>query len=227
MVFPDFTTPRGLPLIGAVPGTQMPGFQIAYDMQSNMLDAALDDMEQAIQDGQAVESIDDLPVGAGAWPGRVLFVIEVGMLYVCDEVGGWYAFAGKVPYYFGSRADSAVGTGSTAQPWLTTTGTARGITMTDGVLTFQIVGVYDLNQTVIWEANSSGQRNLGIEGTGVSILGAAETDVHPSGFVEESHLHITKFAVLEPGATLTPYVTHNTGVALDVKGNIDVMWRSA
>ena len=217
------TDDHGMPIYS---GTEpMPGWAVAHNAQSAALGEALVDAAQADKDNDSVETIADIPV-TGNWPGRQLMVEENDMVYMHDGTG-FYVIGGKRPYYFGSRSNSAVGTGSSAQEYITATDYARGVTMTGGVLTFATEGIYQVDQAVIWEANGAGQRNLGIEGTDIIILGPAENDVMPSATVVESQHLTTYILVTAPGATAMPYVTHNTGVALDVKGSVCVMWVSA
>jgi hypothetical protein len=228
MAFPEFTTPRGMPLIGSIPGTQMPGFAVAYDAQSTALDTALDDMEQAEKDNDYVATLAELPTGADAWPGRLILVGETGMWHGADETNTWFAIAGKKPDYFGSRSDSAIGTGGSPQAWVTTTTSARGITMEDGQLTFQLPGRYRIDSLVVWEANGNGQRNCGLlDDSDIEILDLQESVLFPNAFVEDTQAYAGHFEVLAPGAKATPYVTHNTGLGLDVYGTVAVMWVSA
>jgi len=217
------TDDHGMPIYSDT--EPMPDWDIAYNAQSTALGEALDDAAQSDKDDDSVETIAELPV-TGNWPGRVIMVEENDMLYLHDGTG-FYAVGGKHPYYFGSRTNSAVGTGASAQAYITATDYTRGVSMSSGTLTFETVGIYRVDQNVIWEANGSGQRNLGIEGTDITILGPAETDVQPSAVVEESQSLSTYILVTAPGATAMPYVTHNTGVALDVRGSVCVMWVSA
>lgn len=214
---------RGLPLYSST--ETMPGWAAAYNAQSNLLSTALDDSEQAQKDDDAVATIADLPA-TGNWAGRVIMVEENDMLYVHDG-SGWYIYGGKLPFYFGTRADSAVGTGGSPQEWVTTTSSARGVTMSSGVLTFSTTGIYKIDASVIWEANGNGQRNLGVDGTGITVLGLAESVLFPNAFVEASQSYTSYIQVNSPGATARPYVTHNTGLALDVYGGVSVMWVSA
>jgi len=215
---------RGLPLYSDT--EPMPDWDIAYNAQSNALSEALDAAEQAEKDNDSVATIAALPV-TGNWTGRQIFVEETGMLYLHDGAG-WYAVGGKVPYYFGTRSDSAIGTGGSPQAWVTTTTEAQGITMSDGELTFEVVGKYRIDQTVIWEANGNGQRNCGLDcDAGASLLGMQEAVLFPNAYVEASQDYTSYFRVTTPGAKATPYVTHNTGEGLDVYGTVCVMWVSA
>jgi hypothetical protein len=201
-----------------------------WDVYANTLAAALgeglDDAAQADKDDDAVATIAALPV-TGNWPGRVIMVEENDMLYVHDGTG-WYIYGGKLPFYFGSRSDSSVDASDDRQAYITTTTYSRGVTMTDGVLTFETEGIYRIDQAVVWSTvNPTGQRNLGVQGDDILVLGPEESYAFPSSTVEESQAHTTYVSVLAPGATIEPYVTHNSGATLNVYGSVCVMWVTA
>lgn len=204
----------------------MPDWDIFANTLGAATDAALSEVVQDAKDDDSVDAIADLS-GLTSWRGRQVFVDESDLVYLHDGTG-YFAVGGKLPFYFGSRADSAIGTGGSPQEWITTTTSSRGVTMTSGVLTFATVGIYRIDSTVIWEANGNGQRNLGLDaGAGITILGPQEAVLFPNAFVEDSQTYTSYFQVTTPGATATPYVTHNTGLALDVYGTTCVMWVSA
>lgn len=218
------TNPDGMPLYSDTEA--MPAWNVSYNAQSTALSAAL---AAAKADDHAADScltIASLPT-TGNWPGRVIMVEENDMLYVHDGTG-WWIYGGKLPFFFGSRPapGSAVGAGSARQGYITTTGTTRGITRVGFDLVFQTPGIYKIDEAVVWGANPSGQRNLGIQGTGITVLGAEESYALP-GTVEVSQSHATYISVSAPGSTATPYVTHNSGAALSVYGSVSVMWVSA
>lgn len=158
----------GLPLYSGPEA--FPGWAAAFNSQSNLLSAALNTRFEGVQDDQAFPTIADLPDPLDSWPGRIVMIEENDMLYLFDGTG-WYAFAGKSPYFYGSRTVSAVGTGASPQGYLTATDYSRGITRTGDTLTFATVGIYEVNQSVVWESNTSGQRNLGIDGRGSRFSG--------------------------------------------------------
>lgn len=203
----------------------MPNWDVAHNAISTALGEALDDAAQADKDDDSCATIADLPI-TGNWPGRQIMVEENDMLYLHDGTG-WYIVGGKLPFFFGSRSDSAIGTGGSPQEWITTEESSRGITFADGVITFSTIGIYRVDSAVIWEANGDGQRNLGIDGTDITVLGPVESVLFPNAFVEDSEAFTTYILVTSPGATARPYVTHNTGLALDVYGTVCVMWVSA
>jgi len=204
----------------------MPDWDVYANTLGAALGEALDDAAQAAKDDDAVATIGALPV-TGTWAGQFVMVEENDMVYMNDGTG-FYIIGGKLPYYFGSRSDSAIGTGGSPQEWVTTTTEARGVTMSDGELTFSTVGIYRIDSTVIWEAEGNGQRNCGLDGdAGITILGPQEAVLFPNAFVEASQTYTSYFQVNTPGAKATPYVTHNTGLGLDVYGTVCVMWVSA
>lgn len=225
MTFPEFTTARGMPLIGSIPGTPMPGWDVAFDAQSNALDTGMDEMEASWQQGQSVDAVDDIPT-EGNWRGRLLFVEETGLLYLYDGLG-WWPIGGKLPYFFGSRTYSAVSAGSVRQDFITTTDHARGITMSDGEMTFQTVGIYKVEMSVVWEANEFGQRNLGIDGTDFVPLGPAVNYMFPVAPIQVTQAFSTYISVTAPGAVARPYIDQNSLSALDLEGFVTVMWVSA
>ncbi|MDR6907458.1 hypothetical protein J2X63_003166 [Agromyces sp. 3263] len=205
----------------------MPDWDIAYNAQSTALGEALDAAAQADKDDDAVATIADLPV-TGNWAGRVIMVEENDMLYVHDGTG-WYIYGGKLPYFFGDRSISDVDGSTAHQGIVTSTTYARGITRDDFTLTFETTGIYRVDLIVGWEPNDTGQRNLGIEGTDITVLGPGLSflEPHPGSGVTESQILNTYILVTAPGATATPYVVHNAGVALGVFGSVCVMWVSS
>jgi hypothetical protein len=203
----------------------MPDWDIAYNAQSTALGEALDSAIQDGKDDDACATVADLPT-TGNWPGRIIMVEENDMLYIHDGTG-WWIYGGKLPYFFGSRSYSSVDGSDDRQGYITTTGSGRGITRTDDTLTFATPGIYRVDQAVVWEANPSGQRNLGIQGDDILVLGPEESYAYPSGTVMESQAYTSYISVLSPGATAMPYVTHNSGASLGVSGSVCVMWVSA
>lgn len=213
----------GMPLYS---GTEaMPAWHVSYNAQSTALSAALAAAKAADHAADSCLTIASLPT-TGNWPGRVIMVEENDMLYVHDGTG-WWIYGGKLPYFYGSRLNSAVGTGTARQGFITATDYTRGVTRSTDTMTFATVGIYRAYASVVWEANPTGQRNLGFQGTGITVLGQEESYAFPSSTVEVSQNHTTDILVNSPGATVQPYVTHNSGAALDVYGSASFMWVSA
>lgn len=203
----------------------MPDWDIYANTLGTALGEQLDDAAQAEKDNDSVPTIADLPV-TGNWAGRVIMVEENDMLYVHDGTG-WYIYGGKLPYFFGKRAASAIGTGATPQGYITTTDYARGVTRSGFELTLETPGIYRIDLFAGWEAEAGGQRNIGVLGTDITPLGPYETTIAPSATVDVSQPFATYILATAPGAVVMPYVTHNTGMALDVSGTVCVMWVSA
>lgn len=216
------TDADGMPIYGST--EPMPAWDVSYNAQSTALGAQMNARIAALKAGESVATIAALPAPADSWNGRIVFCEENQILHLYN--GGWYAFAGKVPYFYGSRADSAVGTGGSPQNWITTNTASRGMTFSAGVITFSTVGVYSVDASATWEANGNGQRNLGVDGTDITVMGN-ENVLFPNAFVESSQQFHADILVNSPGATARPYVTHNTGLALDVYGTVSVRWVSA
>lgn len=215
---------RGFPLYSSA--ENMPAWDAAFNSQSNLLATAMDVSEAAAKAAWSVDTIAEIPDPGDSTRGQILYCAEDELVYVFDGTG-WYAFGGKTPEFYGSRADSAVGTGGSPQNWVTTNESSRGLTFSSGVITFETVGRYQIDAAVIWEANGNGQRNLGVDGTDITVLGPVENVLFPNAFVEASQSFNTVIAVTAPGATARPYVTHNTGLGLDVYGTVSVRWVSA
>jgi len=215
----DFTA-RGIPKI--TDGDVMPGFKVGYNAQSTALDTALDSLETDIQDADSVATVAALPV-SGNWVGRIIFCEEDELLRVWDGTG-WVAYGGKTPYFYGERTSAALpSTGGGDQAWVSSTQLARSMSLSSGVITVEVPGIYQIHMLVDWvTVNTTGQRNLGVATTGTN-LGPSRSSEEPPTISTMSQL-FTADVLCGAGDTITPFVAHNSAASLSIKGEISIRW---
>jgi hypothetical protein len=126
-------------------------------------------------------------------------------------------------YFFGSRPLAPVDAGTARQGYITGTWSSRGITRAGTNLVFDTPGIYKIDQAVVWSAHPSGQRNLGIQGVGITALGPEEAYDAVSTTIQVSQSFSSYILVDAAGSTAQPYVTHNSGAVLDVSGSVSIM----
>jgi hypothetical protein len=172
--------------------------------------------------GESRPTVSALP-SADNWPGRTILVEDSDLVYVWTGVE-WTITGGLLPYYFGKRVNAALNASASSQAFITSTVRARGVTMSGGVLTLAVPGIYQVFATVDWTSGyATGQRNLGIDGT-VTVLGN-EAVQQPGEDLDGVSEVLSTHVLATAGATLRPYVVHNSGLALQMTGNVDLAYR--
>jgi hypothetical protein len=206
-----------IPAIGKYPQTTAPTFG------TDLTDLA-DSVANLIGESNATASA--LPT-TGNWPGRTILVTGTNLVYTWTG-SAWIITGGETPHYHGKSA-GAITTliDGSYQSIIDTNVSTRQTSMSGGVVTFNIPGIYLVTNTVVWAtANTTGQRNLGVLVTGGTILGHSESVMQPASLPHVSHQLSTAVRITAAGQTMRPYIAHNSGQPLQVHGHASMTWVS-
>lgn len=106
---------------------------------------------------------------------------------------------------------SATSGNGTLVPW--TTVSNSGITQTSGVVTIPTTGLYQIDTSVLWQANASGARLLRVMINSTFILYGT---IWPTTTVHAAGCNTSGLLPLEEGDTVQVYARQNSGTTLNL-----------